>query len=711
MNVVVGRGIVVVSVVSVLLLVGFAGAVPAVSNASIDSAVVTQTDTLPENETPRHENPDEYTASADDDAVEDWLTDNLDDRLRDSTIALEQEEYELASEYLDDEYDDRVEQYVEVTGETDGTGDSTSDDDDSDSERQSAYQTAGDEQESLTSLTKEYDETKTEYETAREEGDDERARERARELESLSQEIEETSTTLVEQYELLTDETGSDYTEMIESINATRAAIEEAQAVVRSEQFVETELVLESAAETASFENPLQIQGELRSADSSDPPFDDRHISGLDQSVDVQTAEDGTFTLVYRPTTEPVSTDSISIQYTPDTETAYLGTTESVPVSLEQTALDVDIHEHTPVAAYGETVRVSGTATAANRSVDDLPLTLRAGERTLGTTTVENGSFTETVAVPGTVPVGERSLSVSFDPDDRALMAASADRPITIEATPTELEVDAEWTDESTVRIDGTFTTADGSGIEGEAIDLEVDGVTDGTVTTDEDGTIETTVSPSDPEEPVTVVATYEGDGSNLERAQDDATVSPVSAPTGGGGGSSVLSIPVAVAVGGVIVGLLVGLVWWVYRQDSDETDRQHGSDERPPVSPVEESTTSTQRTADSPLESAKRHLTDGRTDAAVRSCYAAVRDAQQSVLETDQVSMLTHREFYHRYRANVTDATPLLTVTIAYERAVFTADPVSQDDAEAVLRTAKQLCSTDSSPNDDRTPAEQTDG
>ncbi|MCW8173330.1 hypothetical protein D8S78_20880 [Natrialba swarupiae] len=85
---------------------------------------------------------------------------------------------------------------------------------------------------------------------------------------------------------------------MIESINATRAAIEEAQAVVRSEQFVETELVLESAAETASFENPLQIQGELRSADSSDPPFDDRHISGLDQSVDVQTAEDGTFTRV-----------------------------------------------------------------------------------------------------------------------------------------------------------------------------------------------------------------------------------------------------------------------------------------------------------------------------------------------------------------------------------------------------------------------------
>ncbi|MCW8173328.1 hypothetical protein D8S78_20870 [Natrialba swarupiae] len=63
---------------------------------------------------------------------------------------------------------------------------------------------------------------------------------------------------------------------------------------------------------------------------------------------------------------------------------------------------------------------------------------------------------------------------------------------------------------------------------------------------------------------------------------------------------------------------------------------------------------------------------------------------------------MLTHREFYHRYRANVTDATPLLTVTIAYERAVFTADPVSQDDAEAVLRTAKQLCSTDSSVSGD---------
>ncbi|RQG96013.1 hypothetical protein [Natrarchaeobius chitinivorans] len=707
MNDVVVRCITVVLVVSFVLLAGVTGAVPAVSTSSTEGLVLAQADNSSENVTPRHQNPDEYSSAGDDDELAKWLTEHLDNRLGDSSVALEEGEYEMASEYLDDEYYERVEQYVEITGDTDGIDDIATEDE-PDSETRSAYLTAAEEQDTLTSLVGQYNETKSEYETARDGSEPERAHDLARELESLTGEIEETSTRAIEQYEFLTEETGSDYTDTIDSIDNTKAAIQEEQAGVRSEQFVDTELVLDPATERASFENPLRVRGEIRAADDSTPSYDGLNITVEDHPVPVQTYENGTFTFEYRPTVEPVAADSLSVQYTPAIETRYVGTETSIPISLEQTELDVAITEQTSTAAYNETLSVSGTATAANQSVDELPVTVRLGGEPVGTTTVENGSFSKQIAVPATVPDGDQPVSVSFEPTDRALSTATANGSVTIEETATELDLEAEWTNQSDIRIDGRLVTTDGVGIEGQSIDLEIDGITGETVSTDEDGAIATTVSPSDPTQSVTVSGTYDGSDTNLDHARDEATVAPAGTDEDG---VEFPSTPVLVGLGGTVFALAVGLVWWIRRRKPDETDERGDRFRDPAVSSPADSTAVAQTRVNSTLERATDQLTDDRTDAAVRNCYTAVRDAQQSILETDHVSALTHWEFYHRYRANVDDATSLQTVMEAYERAAFTTDSVSRQEAKAVLEAAHRLCFPESvSFEDDSEPAATTD-
>jgi len=45
------------------------------------------------------------------------------------------------------------------------------------------------------------------------------------------------------------------------------------------------------------------------------------------------------------------------------------------------------------------------------------------------------------------------------------------------------------------VTVNGTLATADGDGVRGESVQIQIDGVTVGTVTTDAGGTFEETVS------------------------------------------------------------------------------------------------------------------------------------------------------------------------------------------------------------------------
>jgi len=99
-------------------------------------------------------------------------------QLGDGAIQLSEGEYELASEYVGEEYRDRLGQYVDVAGQTEGRV------------TRSKFEEAGEQQARLSEAVAEYRETKDEYEAAREAGNEDRARELGRELETLADEIE-----------------------------------------------------------------------------------------------------------------------------------------------------------------------------------------------------------------------------------------------------------------------------------------------------------------------------------------------------------------------------------------------------------------------------------------------------------------------------------------------------------------------------------------
>jgi len=210
-----------------------------------------------QNETTPHRNPDDYAEDGDLESVEGWLSDRLAAQLGDGAIQLSEGEYELASEYVGEEYRDRLGQYVDVAGQTEGES------------HEEQFEEAGEQQARLSEAVAEYRETKDEYEAAREAGNEDRARELGRELETLADEIESLGGSVRERYDEIEAGTGADLSEPDAAIENVTTEIRSEQAIVREQQFTETELSLTPDQETISFLEPLVATGELRTADGA----------------------------------------------------------------------------------------------------------------------------------------------------------------------------------------------------------------------------------------------------------------------------------------------------------------------------------------------------------------------------------------------------------------------------------------------------------
>ncbi|WP_049923589.1 DUF4129 domain-containing protein [Halopiger djelfimassiliensis] len=667
-----------------VVLTGVTGIPPGSDGTGGSSFVVADSDGV--NETVRHRKPARYDEDGDTAAVTGWLSDRLSDRLGESTVALEQEEYEQASEYLDDEYYERLEQFVEVTGETDGrNGDDETDGDDI----TESFETAAEEQERLINRTRQYRETKAEYEAARESGDVDRARELARELEALATDIEEGNETISKRYEILTGETDRDFSAEKATIENTTRSIQQEQETVRKEQFVETELNVSTTSETISFRDPLPVRGEIRTGDGSTVAETDGRILVGNEPVDVETWDNGTVEFEYRPAAEPLSTERLTVQYVPAARSTYLGTETSVPVSIEQTEGEIRNLEVSETAAYNESLSVTGDVVAAERPVDGAVVTVSLGDHDIGRLPVADGHFSESIPVPAAVADGDRTLRVSL-PEGRALAPTTAARNVTITETETTLELEAERTNASAVRIAGTLATIDGDGLENQTVGILVDGESADTVTTDENGAISATIAlAAETEREIT--ATYDGAETNLEGATETVRLSPL-AKSGTDGGFGVPTRASLLAGFGVIT-LAACLGWWyrsrresIREPPSWKSTRQRSTVDREPGE-------RSQAMGRVLLENAHTHLANGRSDEAVRACYAAARASFESDIEADRSDSLTHWEFYRQYGTDVGNETFLRELTEAYERAAFMPATVSSEDAERLLETTRHVC------------------
>ncbi len=638
------------------------------------------------NETTPHRNPDTYSEDGDLNSVEGWLADRLSTQLGDGAIHLSEGEYELAKDSVGEDYHERLGQYVDVAGETDGEG------------YEDEFEEAGEKQSQLSETVQEYRETKNEYEAAREAGNEERARERARELETLANEVESLGGSVRESYDKIENRTNADLAEANTAVKNLTETIQTEQTAVREQSFVETELTLTPERETISFHDPLVAAGELRTANGT--PIANKEIRlGVGTHTErVTTDAAGTFTLEYRPTDEQLSSDEFTVQYVPKTQSVYLGDETNVSVSIEQAEPTVALNEVSREVSYSDEAAVAGELTVDGIPVDDVTLAVVLEEEQIGTVTVTDGVFNGTATVPASIPDGEAELDVRLPFDDQALAATTNTTTVIVRETQSELSVEGELADNQEITVNGTLSTGGGDGVEGQTVRLRVDGTAVGTVTTGAGGSFGGTVSIPDSVSgnDVTVTTVYEGRNTNLAPATAETVVM-----IGEAGAQLPTSIWLA---GGFLVLIAAGLGFWWYRRsvvastsDSPAGNRQSTLDGTPaaekPADPSPETVTPL-------LERAHEQLTNGRSDDATRTSYAAVRRALAAQIDTQDA--MTHWEFYRTYRnEGSTDAELLQEITQGYERAAFGRESVSTDEASGILERARTLCGSNESTSD----------
>lgn len=641
--------------------------------------------------TPSHRDPEAYSEEGDLSSVQRQLAGQLSSQLGQGAISLSEGEREAASQFVDEEYREQLSQYVDVAGETD---------EGADLERE--FERAGEAQANLSATVTAYRETKPEYETAYEAGNETRARELARELESLYRETDDLGDDAVESYETIENRTDTDMSASIAAVENVTAEIRAEQATVRDQQFEETSLRVTPERENVSFREPLVATGELRTADGD--PIANRSIR-LDvgnHTERVRTDSAGAFTLEYRPTNESLSTDRLPVEYVPATQSAYLNAETTVNVSISQSEPTVSLTGTDGDLSFGTETPVNGTVTVDGVPVDNVTLAVGIDGSRADTVNVTAGTFDEPITIPASVPAGERDLRVELPYEDRALTAASDATTVTVRESESSVAIAEASSSERRVTVAGTLATPDGTPVPDEPVRIRIDDLTVGTVTTDEHGAFRTTVSVPDSVDvgETAVAAVYEGRGSSLESSTAETTVAVSSA------GPNVPTT--AIAVGMIALLAVGGLAWW-YRGDDDQPA---------PTGPAVEQwgTIDATTVADAPsepapdeiesvLERASGQLASGRPDDAVRTGYGAVRRALLARL--GDRAALTHWEFYRQCTdADDVDAASLYELTQGYERAAFGPDGLSSDDAAAVLERARELCGLDE-PSDGGAPAD----
>ena len=643
-------------------------------DASVAVGQATAVEDADVNETIRHQNPDEYADEGDAAGMEAWLSDELTDRLVGSAAEVEDGNYDDARELVGEDYQQRQAQHAEITGETIEGSDAD------------LYDAAGAEQLRLIESAESYEELREEYEQALEDGDEELARELARDLEENATEAQEASDGLSEVYDELEVETGEDFSDASATADGVETALEREQEEIREAEFVETELTVEADGENVSYLEALSLEGELETANGSAVADEEIQLDVGSETTTVETDGDGAFDLEYRPTDEPLETDEVAVEFVPVEGSTYLGAETSIDVSIEQVEPTIDDLEVTDETASGEDLAVEGALVVEDEPVDEVTLEVALDEEVLGEVNVTEGSFDESLEVPASVADGDRELTVTLPYEDQALAETTETASVTVLETETDLSVDATRTDDEEVVVDGVRETAAGEPLENETVEVSVGEQTD-PVTLDDDGEFEEILPPPDDaggDVPVTV--TYDGEGTSFADAEAETTLSLSES------GVSALTAPVPVWAW-FLLGLLAVVAFAGglrrYRGESPAFDGATGFG-------VDRSESDRRLTGpevtDALLSRAAEEQADGRSEAAVGTCYVAVRRELADRIDVNRG--LTHWEFYRQWRRDGTDDLDalLFDLTEAYERATFDTRGLSSEDAAGLLERTRRL-------------------
>lgn len=666
-----------------LVLVGLAVSGPAVLFAGAQPA--TPTPAIDTNETTvQHVNPDESDGAGDLEAVQSSLARRMAGRLVDSSIQLSQGQYAAADELIGEAYQNQYGKYVDVAGETDEEGQSET------------FASAQQNQQQLTNDVQTYRETLTEYRDARRAGDEDRARQLARELEQITANISTTRMALLASYQAIASDTGADLTSGTQALNQTVTNITTTQAVVREETFTETRLAVTAESATASFVEPLVLTGTLVTEDET--PLADRRIrvSIGDRTFQTMTDADGNFRTSYRPVTRPAGDAVITLRYLPATQSPYLGADASVSTTIEQVAPSFQLEPVADTVGYAAPVRVAGQVTAAGTPVDALPVVVTVGGQQVARGTTTDGRFTLSGPLPAGVAVGSMPVRVRVSLENRAIAGRSVSRSIQVRETATLLAVNATAT-ETTMTVNGRFTTTAGVAISGQELTLLRNGSVVQTVRTNADGTY-TAELPGDPAATYRVRVQYKDTTTNLAATNATAVVTLPPATGEGTGGTGppstvgqlravVSDRPLLALLGTVIVVPLAVCAAWLWRR----SDTAVSADPTPDPTVVTPSSSPDTDEPDTPGLSAARSALPEDADLAIERGYSRVRHHLQQTGYGSPTA--THWEFYEAcVAADLDNAAALEQLTQLYEQAAFSPTGVDEAAAETALAAATDL-------------------
>jgi hypothetical protein len=676
------------------------------TDVSTQPSVLTQQTTPTNNTTVRQEDPDSVGEDGDLERVESQLARSLASRLGDSTVQISQGEYDRARDLLGNDYDRDLGKYIDVAGET-GSEDTA--------ER---FEEASTQTQEYADAVESYRETREEYEEARANGNTERARALARDLQEDADRVNRTASTLSETYETLGNETNVDFSKSTENVETTRTNITEGTERIVQTEFTKTRLSVSASETTVSFTDPLQLTGQLTTVNGT--ALADRSVmlrlGGQRQTV--ETDADGRFSTQYRPTTLLTGDQSLTVAYVPASDSLYTGSSETLSVTVSAVTPTVGVTTTTPQAAYNESVVVSGRVTVEEIDTAAVPVTLAVDGVRLGSTeTDSNGTFTVRGRLPATIQPGSQALTVRVGETDRAVSAVETREELTVTETATQLSLDAEAVSPETVELSGRLVaeSSTGSGVSDAVVTITQNGSVVGTLSTDGAGGFSMQLVPDALDgRTATVQVAFGGDGTNLQSATATTQVqlpaasegSGASSPGGSRGESSGLvsflqSAPLA--VGGTLLGVIVlgaaGGLWFV-RQRDDESDMTSDAG----AATAETTQTTARTSADKPIRSFISNATDSlhanAPEDAVQYAYAAVRAGLEIESEetSDQSDTQTHWEFYETATPTLSadEQSALQTLTESFERATFTPGGVASDDAERSIEIARSLAGTD---------------
>mgnify|MGYP006288231709 CR=1 FL=1 len=651
------------------------------------------------NNTTQHENPDELDTRNDVGDVTRWLERTTGGDLERSTIELSRGEADLAKRLLGESFTDQFERYAYVAGRT-GTNE-----DDRTAER---FRETRETQEEFTDTVQEFRETREAYEEARRNGNEDEARQRARELQGLARRANRTGATLQDDFGALTNGTATDLTEASDTVRAITENVTQQRDEIVRETFVPTDFTLRPESRQISFLDPLRLTGRLAGEDGSSLADRTVRLRIAERTIRTTTDADGEFTTTYRPTLLRAGDQPVTVEFLPRNESIYLGSNRSVTVSVVQVTPDLSV-EGIPVSvAFDDRVRVTGRVSAGDVGAGAVPVTVSLGGVRLGTARTDpDGTYSFDGRVPASVDDGDRELAVSVPLEGRALAGVDRSSPLRVDPTETSLTVSGERTSEGTIRVSGRLETPGSNGVPNQQVDLTVDGRSVATARTGPEGAFAERVSVPDDtvsegrNVSVRIVARYERPNSNLlaSRARTTLLHQP---PTGGGNGVAVVDrvfdppgdVPVPLVVADAVGGLFVLALAVVYvrrRRTTRETTAIASDDGPASATDLRETEPPDPSTGDpSPMVAgATAALDDGDRDTAVKLAFTGLK---RTTTERLGLPDGTHWEFFVACREAGLDDDRLDTLrrlTELYEQAAFAPRTVPEADARWVVDAA----------------------